>query len=95
MDGDGKALFRSDALSVLNVDSVGLIKPDLHFASAEATVGKRRFLSKNPKSICKSAFRPAVSRSVAKKITIENDCVTSARIAEPIKRESGSKRNSS
>jgi hypothetical protein len=41
------------------------------------------------------ALSPAVSRSMAKKTVIENDWVASAKMAEPIKRESGSKRNSS
>lgn len=71
------------------------MKPDLHFTSAAAIVGKRRFLSKNPKSVCRIALSPAVSKSIAKKTVIENDCVASAKMAEPIKRESGSRRNSS
>jgi len=73
---------------------VGLMKPDLHFAS-EANVGNKRFLSKNPKSVCKIALSPAVSNRVAKNTVIENDWVASAKMAEPIKRESGSSRNSS
>ena len=71
------------------------MKPDLHFASTSANVGNRRVLSKNAKSVCRIALSPAVSKSVAKKTVIEKDCVESAKIAEPIKRESGSKRNSS